>query len=259
MIVILSPATTMDFSKKFDPTMVNNPHFDKESNYLIDILKKSDFQFIKNLMNLSDDLTKINMERYLNFNKTINPKSPSMYAFNGEVFSNIDIMNMNLDDIKFANNHFLILSGLYGCLKPLDLIQPYRLEMKSKLNTDDGNNLYKFWKNRITEYMIKEVATHENKSILNLASNEYSKAIDIKELNKNCSFINVEFKTYDQKKNAYKVVGMHAKKSRGIMSNFIIKNKIDSLEEIKKLEINNHIFNENLSDDFNLIFTNTKL
>ena len=133
MITIISPTTTMDFNKKIDLNKDSIPFFIKESNYLIDILKTLNLEEVKNLMNLSDDLANLNISRYKNFGLENNPKSQSILAFDGEVFNCMNVSDFNKDDFEFVNNNFRILSGLYGVLSPFDLIEPYRLEMKSKL------------------------------------------------------------------------------------------------------------------------------
>lgn len=255
MLTIISPATTMNFSKDIDYTGTSIPYFKKDADYLINILKNKDFTYIKNLMNLSDDLTHLNICRYKKFGSINNPVSPSIYAFDGEVFDKIDVLSMNENDINFLKSNLLILSGLYGCLKPFDLIEPYRLEMKSKLENSEGNNLYKFWRDKITNYLMQEISTHSNKTILNLASNEYVKAIDLKLLKTKCNFISIEFKDYDLKSNSYKVKGMYAKQARGYMAKAITKNKIDNIFDIKELEINGYKFNKDMSNEENLIFT----
>lgn len=255
MITIISPATTMDFNKKIDLNKDSIPFFIKESNYLIDILKTLNLEEVKSLMNLSDDLANLNIDRYKNFGLENNPKSQSILAFDGEVFNCMNVNDFNKDDFEFINNNFKILSGLYGVLSPFDLIEPYRLEMKSKLSNDNWSNLYKFWKDKITDFLKNEIKNHDNKIILNLASSEYVKAINLKSLNNACNFINVEFKDYNEKTNKFRVIGMYSKQARGHMSRFIVKNKIDNIEKLKEFNANGYKYNEELSDSNNLIFT----
>ena len=167
----------------------------------------------------------------------------------------MNVFDFSDDDFNFAKDHFKILSGLYGVLSPFDLIEPYRLEMKAKLENKDGSNLYKFWKSKITNFIINELSNHNNKTLLNLASSEYIKAIDLKELTKTCNFINIEFKDFSEKNNKYKVIGMYSKQARGHMSRFIIKNKIDNVEDLKSFNSMGYVFNKELSTDSDLIFT----
>ena len=169
MITIISPATTMNFDKDSNLENSSNPVFKEDVNYLISILKKLNIKEISNLMNLSEDLSKLNYDRYQNLLDSNNKKLQSILAFDGEVFNSMNTSDFNEYDFNFANDHLRILSGLYGILSPLDLIEPYRLEMKAKLENKNGKDLYKFWKSKITDYIIKELETHENKVLINLA------------------------------------------------------------------------------------------
>ena len=197
MITIISPATTMNFDKDSNLENSSNPVFKEDVNYLISILKKLNIKEISNLMNLSEDLSKLNYDRYQNLLDSNNKKLQSILAFDGEVFNSMNTSDFNEYDFNFANDHLRILSGLYGILSPLDLIEPYRLEMKAKLENKNGKDLYKFWKSKITDYIIKELKTHENKVLINLASSEYLKCIDLKPIKKDFKFIDVVFKDYD--------------------------------------------------------------
>ena len=197
MITIISPATTMNFDKDSNLENSSNPVFKEDVNYLISILKELNIKEISNLMNLSEDLSKLNYDRYQNLLDSNNKKLQSILAFDGEVFNSMNTSDFNEYDFNFANDHLRILSGLYGILSPLDLIEPYRLEMKAKLENKNGKDLYKFWKNKITDYIIKELETHESKVLLNLASSEYLKCIDLKPIKKDFKFIDVVFKDYD--------------------------------------------------------------
>ena len=244
MITIISPATTMNFDKDSNLENSSNPVFKEDVNYLISILKELNIKEISNLMNLSEDLLDSN-----------NKKLQSILAFDGEVFNSMNTSDFNEYDFNFANDHLRILSGLYGILSPLDLIEPYRLEMKAKLENKNGKDLYKFWKNKITDYIIKELKTHENKVLINLASSEYLKCIDLKPIKKDFKFIDVVFKDYDLKTNTYKVKGLYAKKARGYMCRFIIKNKIDSVDDLLKFNIEGYTYNDELSNGEVITFT----
>ena len=197
MITIISPATTMNFDKDINLENSSNPVFKEDVNYLISILKELNIKEISDLMNLSEDLSKLNYDRYQNLLDSNNKKLQSILAFDGEVFNSMNTSDFNEYDFNFANDHLRILSGLYGILSPLDLIEPYRLEMKAKLENKNGKDLYKFWKSKITDYIIKELKTHENKVLINLASSEYLKCIDLKPIKKDFKFIDVVFKDYD--------------------------------------------------------------
>ena len=166
MITIISPTTTMNFDKNININLSSEPVFLNEVNYLMSLLKKLSLDEVGKLMNLSKDLSILNFNRYSDFNTINNQSLQSILAFDGEVFSCMNIDNFNIDDFKFANNHLRILSGLYGILHPLDSIQPYRLEMKAKLKNESGNDLYKFWKDKITNNIIKDLNNHKEKVLV---------------------------------------------------------------------------------------------
>lgn len=254
MITIISPTTTMNFEKDINLKKHSSPVFLEEANYLMNILKSLSINEISNLMNLSNDLSTLNFNRYNNFSTKDNPKCQSILAFDGEVFNCMNASNFNESELIFANNHLRILSGLYGVLSPMDLIEPYRLEMKSKLVNKDGNDLYKFWKTKITNFIIDEFKNHKNKTLINLASSEYVKCINLKKI-KEYNFIDIAFKEYDPIKNIYKVKGLYAKKARGYMVSYIIKNKIDDIDSLKNFNIEGYTFNNELSTDNLFIFT----
>ena len=255
MITIISPATTMNFDKDSNLKDYSNPIFKEDINYLISILKRLDIKEISNLMNLSEDLSKLNYDRYQNLLDSNNKKLQSILAFDGEVFNSMNTSDFSEYDFSFSNNHLRILSGLYGILSPLDLIEPYRLEMKAKLKNKNGNDLYKFWKSKITNQIIKELKSHENKVLINLASSEYLKCIDLKLIKKDFNFLDIVFKDYDLKTNTYKVKGLYAKKARGYMCRFIIKNKIDCIDDLLKFNIEGYTYNNELSHGDVITFT----
>lgn len=256
MITIISPATTMNFDKNINININSSePFFNEYGNNLIEILKTLDKNEISNLMNLSKDLANLNYDRYKVLGTEKSSYLQAILAFDGQVFNCINVDDFNNDDFEFANNHLKIMSGLYGVLKPLDLIQSYRLEMKAKLKNELGNDLYKFWKSKITNYLYDELSNHQDKTLINLSSNEYSKAIDFKGLSKSFNVINIEFKDYRENNNTYKVIGLYSKKARGYLTRYIIKNKINSPNELKSFNYDGYTFNVNLSDNTNFIFT----
>ena len=254
MITIISPATTMNFDRFVD-LKSSKPFFDKDIKKLIDLLKSLNTIEIGNLMNLSDDLANLNYDRYKILGTDKSKYLQAILAFDGQVFNCINVDDFNYDDFEFANNHLRIMSGLYGILKPFDLIQSYRLEMKSKLKNELGNDLYKFWKDKLTSYLYDELLNQNDKTLVNLASNEYSKAINLKSLSKNFNVINIEFKDYRESMNSYKVIGIYSKKARGYLTRYIIKNKINNINELKNFNYDGYIFNNELSDSNNFIFT----
>lgn len=254
MITIISPATTMNFDRNVD-IKFSKPFFDKDIKKLIDILKSLDIIEIGNFMNLSYDLANLNYDRYKILGTDKSKYLQAILAFDGQVFNCINVDDFNDDDFEFANNHLRIMSGLYGILKPFDLIQSYRLEMKAKLKNELGNDLYKFWKNKLTSYLYDELLNQNDKTLVNLASNEYSKAINLKSLSKDFNIINIEFKDYRENSNSYKVIGLYSKKARGYLTRYIIKNKIDNINELKNFNYDGYVFNNELSDSNNFIFT----
>lgn len=254
MITIISPATTMNFDRNVD-IKFSKPFFDKDIKKLIDTLKSLDIIEIGNLMNLSDDLANLNYDRYKILGTDKSKYLQAILAFDGQVFNCINVDDFNDDDFEFANNHLRIMSGLYGILKPFDLIQSHRLEMKAKLKNELGNDLYKFWKNKLTSYLYDELLNQNDKTLVNLASNEYSKAINLKSLSKDFKIINIEFKDYRENSNSYKVIGLYSKKARGYLTRYIIKNKIDNINELKNFNYDGYVFNNELSDSKNFIFT----
>ena len=255
MITIISPATTMNFDKTIELEKASMPVFSKDVNYLISLLREFNINDISELMNLSEDLSKLNYNRYQSFSDENNKKLQSILAFDGEVFNSIKVSDFTESDFEFINEHLRILSGLYGVLYPFDLIEPYRLEMKAKLKNECGNDLYKFWKSKITSFLIEELKNTDNKVLVNLASSEYLKCIDLKSIKKEFKFIDIVFKDYDDKSNTYKVKGLYAKKARGYMCRFIVKNKVDTIEDLLKFNIEGYVYNSELSNDEVITFT----
>lgn len=249
MITIISPTTTMNFNKNIKLDKSSTPIFLEEANYLMSILKSLSIDEISNLMTLSIDLSNLNFNRYSDFANANSPKCQSIVAFDGEVFNCMNISDFDDYDIEFATNHLMILSGLYGVLSPVDLIEPYRLEMKTKVSNINGNNLYKFWKTKITNYIVNELDKQSNNTLVNLASSEYLKCIDLTILRKTHKFVDIVFKEHNQINNTYKVKGLYAKKARGYMVSYIVKNKIDDIESIKKFNIDGYTYNFDLSND----------
>lgn len=255
MITIISPTTTMNFNKNIKLNKSSLPIFSDEVDYLIDLLKSLSTSDIKNLMSLSDELSNLNFNRYSNFNKPDNDKLQSILAFGGEVFNSMDTSNFNDLDIDFANNSLRILSGLYGILRPLDVIQPYRLEMKTKFANNCGKDLYKFWKSKITNHIMRELKNHDNPVLVNLASSEYIKCIDLKLLRQSYKFVDIVFKEYNPTDDTYKVKGLYAKKARGYMVEYIVKNKVNDIKSLKLFNKEGYKFNPNLSNDEVFTFT----
>ena len=255
MITIISPAKKLQSPRfKLNLKQLSYPEFNQEAQILCNILKKYDLNQLQNLMHISADLAKLNQQRYQDFtNKSILSEhhSPAIFTFAGEVYNGLDAQSFNEDQLEFCNNNLRILSGLYGILKPLDLIQPHRLEMGTKLANPSGNNLYNFWQDKIYNHISKLNDTN----MINLASTEYFKAVNHKKLGIN--IITPIFKDY--KNGIYKVIMIYAKNARGAMANFIIKNQINNWQDLKDFSDNGYIFNQELSQlegqNKNIIFT----
>lgn len=250
MLIIISPAKSLDFNKPSNIQASSKPDFQKEASQIIKVLKDLSSKEIGELMRISHDLSKLNYDRFQNWKRTPkkSPIKQALFAFTGEVFRGLKTTDLSEDDLIYAQDHLRILSGLYGVLRPLDLIQPYRLEMGTKLEFETYNNLYQFWGDQITNKINK--ALDESKTIINLASNEYFKSLKKPKLKAN--IITPVFKDFS--KGELKVITVYAKNARGAMTNFIIKNRIENPEEIKGFDTNAYSFDANSSDDNNWVF-----
>lgn len=253
MLVILSPAKTLDFNKKNEDLPMTKPYFIDEAKILVEELKTYDIMSLEKLMKISNKLAVLNMEKFQKWNNSLDNSIQCALAFKGEAYRGLDIGSYTMEDYFYANDHLRILSGLYGVLKPFDGINFYRLEMGTKLKFNDNKNLYDFWGNKIIYRLYEELKTHKEKKIINLASNEYFKSIEKISEFKDVEIINIVFKEF--KDNEYKVVTVKAKRARGLMSSYIIRNKIETLEEIKKFNLEGYEYDEELSKDNELVFT----
>lgn len=251
MIAIVSPAKTLDFEieHNLDHTL---PRFQKEALELIDELKKHSEENISELMSISDKLAQLNVERYHSFTKKKDPvhAKHAIFAFQGDVYQGLQAEAFNKEELEYSQKHFRILSGLYGLIRPLDLIQPYRLEMGTKLNVGKHANLYEFWQDKIAKQLNKDLKAQGDKILINLASNEYFKSVDTKQLK--ARVIDVDFK--DHKNGEYKIISFYAKKARGLMSRYIIKNQPTTVEELKAFDYEGYYFDDKNSTEDLLAF-----
>jgi len=244
----------LDFESKAPVEQVSDPVFVENADYLIGKLQKLSKKKISQLMKLSDNLSELNVQRYKAWNSKENLKNTKQaaYAFTGDVYRGMDVTTFNKKEVKYAQNHVRILSGLYGLLKPLDLIQPYRLEMGTRLKiTPKTTNLYKFWDNKITDQVNEEMETLNTSILLNLASNEYFKSIHPKHLKGD--IITCQFK--DFKNGEYKMIMTFAKQARGMMAAYVVKNRVETVEELKGFNTGGYGFDANLSTETELVFT----
>jgi len=196
---------------------------------------------------VSDNIAELNVGRYKSFKTPFTTKNAkqALFAFKGDVYGGIDVDSFDEDDLAYAQDHLRILSGLYGCLRPLDLIQPYRLEMKTKLGNPRGDNLYQFWGESITDALNKELKKQQEPVLVNLASNEYFKSVKPKQLKGKP--LNIYFK--ETKDGKTRIVAIFAKRARGLMADFIIRNRIENPADLKKFRSEGYRFNNALSDD----------
>ena len=242
MLAIISPSKTQDFASCDIESHTQSRQLN-DSNELVGILKNKSQEQISKLMSVSEKLSKLNFERFQKFKTpfTLDNAKQALLAFKGDVYSGINAPSLSNKDLDFAQENVRMLSGLYGVLRPLDLIQPYRLEMGTKLNNHKGKNLYDYWGSKISQVLNED----ESELIVNLASNEYFKAIDKKTLK--ADILDVVFK--DKKADTYKVIGIYAKRARGLMVNYIIRNRLTNAESLKNFSDEGYRFDEKLSSD----------
>jgi uncharacterized protein len=253
MIVILSPAKTLKMEKAVSTDLYTKPAFIREASTLMKELKKYTPPEMESLMKINSELAEKNFIRHIVWNKEHNLSNgrQALLVYDGAVYQGIRANDFTEQQLAFANDHLRILSGLYGVLKPLDLIQPYRLEMAAKLKNKAGNNLYSFWKDKLTNYFKKELEKQKDNILIDLASKEYSSAIDMGKIN--AKVITPIFKDY--KRGSYKVITIYAKRARGLMSRFIIENSIVFPSELREFDEEGYSYNEYLSNDVEWVFT----
>lgn len=249
MKILISPAKTLDFEQ---PSPINDhttPAFLDESCALMDQLKTCSPDMLSSMMKISDKLGELNYARNQDWQVPFTQENAKacVYAFKGDVYTGLDAESLSKKEITFAQKHLRILSGLYGVLKPLDLIQAYRLEMGTKFQNDRGADLYQFWGDQINEALKAE----EKQCVINLASNEYAKAAKLKCLD--VPVITPVFK--DFKNGQYKIISFFAKKARGLMSRYIIQHGITKPEEIKAFDVAGYAFNPEMSKETEWVFT----
>jgi len=253
MLIVISPAKTLDYDTPPKTRVFTTPDYLGQSQKLINRLRNLSSLDISELMKVSAKIADLNFDRYESWKKPFTEKNAkqAVLAFKGDVYTGLDAETFKADDFKFAQNHLRVLSGLYGLLRPLDLMQPYRLEMGTKLKTDSGKNLYEFWGSDITEGLNAQLKKIKSNYLINLASNEYFKSVKPKELN--AEIITPAFKEF--KNGEYKMIGIYAKKARGLLSRYIIQNKLKDPEDVKLFDEEGYRFNKKLSKGNNWVFT----
>lgn len=251
MKIIISPAKSLDFESSAPTSLHTMPRFLEQSTKLNQKLKTLSKNKLADLMSISDDLAALNYERNQSWQPSFSPKNAkqAIFAFTGEVFRGLDINSLADEKLPLLQENLRILSGLYGILKPLDLMQPYRLEMGTKLKVGAKENLYKFWGDSIANALNEELL--DNELLINLASSEYFKVINQKVLK--VPMITPVFK--DFKNGQYKTIMTFAKKARGLMVRYIIDNQVKTIDDLKHFDEENYRFEENMSSENELVFT----
>jgi len=251
MLVVLSPAKSLDFEsplpKAAATRTLSEPELLPESQKLIKTLRKMSPEDLSELMHISPALGELNYRRYANWQTpfTAENAKPALFAFTGDVYVCLDAPSLNAPDLDFAQKHLRILSGLYGVLRPLDLMQAYRLEMGTRLHQGKHQSLYDFWGQQITEKLNQELQQQKSKVLVNLASNEYFKSVQPKKLD--ADLISPVFKDY--KNGQYKIISFFAKKARGLMTAFIIKNRISKPSDLQGFDLDGYHFSAQDSAD----------
>ena len=251
MLMVVSPAKNLDYESPLPTDRHTQPVFLDDACELIDQLKTLEPHQVSNLMGISDKLGQLNAERYQQWHTPFTPENarPAVLAFNGDVYTGLAAQEFSDSDFEFAQNHLRILSGLYGILRPLDLMQPYRLEMGTKFENKRGKDLYEFWGDTITDALNRELEADDG-VLINLASDEYFKSVRKKQLK--ARIIAPQFK--DWKNGQYKMISFYAKKARGLMARYAITNNITQADDLKGFDLVGYRFSEEQSSGDNWTF-----
>lgn len=252
MKILLSPAKSLDFERAFPVDVESAPAFEKEALQINSLLKKKSAKSLQKLMGISDALATLNWERNQNFDivSDENQKRPAVYAFSGDVYVGLDVYTLPKEKVALMQKQLRILSGLYGILRPLDIIAPYRLEMGTALSVGRAKNLYGFWKEKVTEYLNAEM--EQNEILVNLASAEYFGVVDQKNLKS--TIVSPQFK--DFKDGKLKMISFFAKKARGMMARYIIENNATTIEDLKSFSSEGYAFSvDETKDEYAPVFT----
>ncbi len=253
MLIVISPAKTLDFDHPAPTRKCTKPVFLDEAQELVGRLKRLSARDLSKLMGISAKIAELNHRRYREWKKpfTVANAKQAVWAFRGDVYTGLDADSLDGKDLEFAQKHLRMLSGLYGVLRPLDLIQPYRLEMGTKFAVRRCSNLYQFWGDKITERLNRDLKGERPAVLVNLASQEYFKSVHAEGLG--APVITPVFK--ERRNGAYKVISFVAKRARGAMSRYIVKHRISDPADVKKFREDGYRFNKQLSDDANWVFT----
>lgn len=253
MLSVISPAKSLDFETPATTAVHTQPDYLDQSRELIEILRDYSPQRLSELMGISDKLAALNAARFGEWHTpfTTDNAKPAVQAFKGDVYVGLAAETFSDDDNAFAQRHMRILSGLYGLLRPLDLIQPYRLEMGTRLGNSAGRDLYAFWRETLTRDLDDAVAASGSAVLVNLASNEYFKAIDSRQLQ--ARVVTPVFK--DEKSGKFKIISFHAKRARGLMAAWIVRERLDDPEGLKAFNVAGYAYSPAMSEGDTLVFT----
>ncbi|GMN89221.1 peroxide stress protein YaaA [Francisella sciaenopsi] len=253
MIIVISPAKSQNFETAITKYQFTQPIFKDQITKLINTLKHYEVDEIEKLMKISPKLAEEVFTKHNDFDpKSYNESNSkaAIFTFSGDVYKGLEADTLDKETIEYAQNHLLMLSGLYGLIRPLDLMQAYRLEMGTKIKID-GKILYKYWQDKVTAQLNEYFSQQQNKVLINLASNEYSQAIDKKSLD--AKWLDIDFK--ENKNGTYKTIGIHAKKARGLMTRYILENRIENISNIKNFNVADYKYNPELSNENLMCFT----
>ena len=254
MLILLSPAKIMNFKPENLISEFTLPEYLKDAGKLIELLRHLNKDELSKLLEINSNLTDLNFDRIFNWHRpfTLKNAKQAVFVFDGEVYRGLNARTFNTEDFEYAQQHLRLFSGLYGVLRPLDLIQPYRLEVSSKLRNPNGNDLYDYWQEKVTKSALKALKTSGKSEVfLNLASGEYIKTLILK--NKQAKVIDVEF--YEYKNDQLKQIVIYTKKARGLMARFVIQNRIEDIEDLKGFSDEGYWFSPQLSNDNKIVFT----
>ena len=251
MLILLSPAKQLDFSERGSAPTATTPALMNRTRELARTTATLSSADLKSLMGLSDDLADLNRERFKAFDPDASDGRPAALTFNGEVYRGLDAPSLSPDDLQWAQQRLRILSGLYGVLRPLDQIQPYRLEMGTRLRTKSAANLYEFWGEDIADQLKSDLSDHASRTIVNLASQEYSRAAMLKSLG--VRVISADFK--EEKDGQLRALMVYAKKARGLMARWIIENRIEDPSRLEEFDLEGYRFDADGSSEDKLLFT----
>ena len=247
MLVVVSPAKKLNMSL-VQGLDVSEPYFKKNVDELVNVVRDLSLKELEKLMDISTNLAELNKKRFNEFGNQ--QKKAAVFAFAGDTYKGLSVENLENNDLEFAQKHLRIISGLYGLLRPLDEIEPYRLEMGSKLKGKHGSTLYEYWGNKISENLNQHAKTIGSKTLVNCASNEYFNAIDTNKL-----LLKVITPIFMENKNGNeKIISFYAKNARGAMARFIIQNRLQREEDLKKFDLDGYVYNAEKSSEDKIVF-----